>query len=116
MNPRRYFRFRLRTLLVLTFAISFPLSWAGYSLAWIRERQAAAKLPGVGVRRQGFLPKAAPAGLWLFGESGARYVSVYSCAPISIDRIKQLFPEARVFDPARSIMHCGAPVSRGDEQ
>jgi hypothetical protein len=35
----RRIRFRLRTLLISVVLLSIPLGWAGYSLAWIRERE-----------------------------------------------------------------------------
>jgi hypothetical protein len=34
----RWFSFRLRTLLIAVVLLSLPLGWAGYMLAWIRER------------------------------------------------------------------------------
>ena len=38
---RRWWQFRLRTLLVAVVVLSIPLAWIGYSLNWIRERNIA---------------------------------------------------------------------------
>lgn len=92
-------------LLVLMVGASIVLSWVGYSLNWIHQRQSAIAsrtvctyetLPG---KMHTPRPEA-PAGLWLFGEKG--YVNVRIMANSSVKRIlteeegKQLFPEAYV--------------------
>src|SRR4051812_44517476 len=80
---RRWLRFSLRTMFVLMLLASIPLAWVGYSLNWVRQRQAiigTARIPGS--MDLGFLrlptdwPDAVPApnGLWLFGEYGVEYL------------------------------------------
>src|SRR5262245_5702551 len=86
MTPSRRFRYSLRTLFVV---VTLLCVWLGYSLNWIRQRRefiaeqqardavitkwggeiASPHPPGQAAPR-------APAGLWLFGESGYFAVAV----------------------------------------
>jgi hypothetical protein len=92
---RRWFQCELRTLLVVV-ALAAPLmTWAGYSLIWIRERHAVipwALVPDNSETR-------APAGLWIFGERG--YAKLYVALAgwprgWDVARLKELFPEADI--------------------
>lgn len=96
---RRWFRFSLRTLLVVVFVASLPLTWVGYSLIWIRERNAflfPSELHGIspfGTSWDGV----APLSLRIFGEHGISTVYV----PQGMDdavakRAAALFPEATI--------------------
>ena len=97
----RYFRFRLRTLLVLVFVASVPLGWVAYQLKWIRERHALLRSDIiVEIRGEGSSIPARksplPIGLRVFGETPLD-VLVVSGVP-DIAEAQRLFPEARVFN------------------
>src|SRR5689334_2470292 len=112
ISPRRWFAFRLRTLLVVVAVAAIPMGWVGYSLNWIRERHEAIKaLKGCGRiatagpvdedSPDGIFPDAhqrrsAPAGLWLFGEQGLREIVDFDATPESIEKYRRLFPEATI--------------------
>ena len=94
MPLSRYFRFRLRTLLLLVFVASLPLAWAGYSLNWIRQR---AKFMARRNRVADGLvmgqEPAAPAGLSAFGERGVFAITVER---EELELASRLFPEAQI--------------------
>ena len=100
---RRWLAFRLRTLLVLMVPLCGALAWVGFSLNWIRQRHdvLAAQIPLMGTGLQ--LPNdcGAPGGLWLFGETGHKWVDCWVAD--DLDRLKQLFPEAEVADWSSSL-------------
>jgi hypothetical protein len=90
--PRRWFAFRLRTLLFVVAFLSVPLAWVAYSLNWIKQRHSASYY-SQDEPNDPSLPRA-PAGLWLFGERGHSSVLPYKAT--EIERFKRLFPEADV--------------------
>jgi hypothetical protein len=95
--PRRWFAFRLRTLLVVVVLLALPLAWVAYSLNWIRERW-------VERRRQGFYQSffidyggtPVPWTLAVFREDGVAEIFLVGETSKRSDRVQQLFPEARV--------------------
>ncbi|HEY1784189.1 MAG TPA: hypothetical protein VGG30_01525 [Pirellulales bacterium] len=89
---RRWFAFRLRTLLILV-AITAPvLAWAGYSLKWIEHRHAFMHKSVVGDYEGRGAPRRTPPGLlWIFGERAV--VWIY-CHPGDGPEARRLFPEA----------------------
>ena len=91
MPLSRYFRFRLRTLLVAIAIMSPVLAWVAHSLNWIRERHAMLN----GEWNDSDMPPAtlAPGGLWLLGEQGWPRVFVQRQR---VDEARLLFPEAIV--------------------
>src|SRR5689334_17777769 len=93
----RYFRFRLRTLMIAVLVLSVPLAWVAYSLNWIRERHRLIGEEAVRFLRERGEPIDGPAGLWIFGEPGAFEFLVE--AEQARQRYQRLFPEATVYGP-----------------
>ena len=104
MPLSRYFRFRLRTMLVVVFVASLPLASITYSLNWIRERErflaASPAKTGVlvweayGFERSELKPM--PLSLRLFGARPiAEVVFLWWGKQESRRRAEELFPEAR---------------------
>ena len=99
MPLSRYFRFRLRTLLVVVAILSPLLAWTSYSLNWIRERRAALS----GKERYHLLtvhdpPRTkAPGLLWIFGEEGVPTLPPqrFGYTEAQMRHLMELFPEAR---------------------
>ena len=102
---RRWWQFRLRTLLVAVVLLSIPLAWVAYSLSWMRERELALFKHGVmsslldiphgGPKLHPDPP--APGCLGLFGEEGVSWIAIpLNWQPEERERIKQLFPEADI--------------------
>ena len=103
MNPkprRRWWQFRLRTLLVAVLLVSIPLAWVGYSLNWIRQRRAAVQNPELKLVIPTHNYPDAPGGLWLFGEQGQH--AFIRCPDYwtneQVNRIRRLFPETRILN------------------
>jgi hypothetical protein len=104
---RRWLRFSLRTLFVLTTAVAVLVGWVVYERDWVRQRHqflreqelaAGPPSPGAAVL---ILLTDAPGQLWMFGEDGYATVDVYvdETAPgaaATIDRARRLFPEAMI--------------------
>src|SRR5690349_1907603 len=97
---RRWFQFRLRTLLIVFVVLSGPLAWVSHSLNWIRERHNA--LAMLSDLERYFMmavpPKeepAAPGLLWVFGEQGFHFafwqLRDYR-GPPSVEEMNRLFP------------------------
>ena len=93
--PRRWFAFRLRTLLFVVVPLCAILSWVGYQLNWIRQRHEA--------RGRVFIPDGAwqpavqpPPSLRIFGERGAAEVLLLRDDDAGNQRLLRLFPEAGV--------------------
>src|SRR5262245_22598584 len=74
--PRRWFQFRLRTLLIAVAVLAVPCAWVGYSLRWIGERHRLLEDARFTLSAWDTAPPTAPAGLWLFGEQGATNLMV----------------------------------------
>lgn len=102
-NPaRRWFAFRLRTLLVVVVLVCAGLAWVGSSLQWIRARHRF--LDEFSQQHLGFMwrsdplwPATAPARLRLFGETGVHGLDFNpDVDPGLRDRAQALFPEAEI--------------------
>jgi hypothetical protein len=111
-SPRRWFAFRLRTLLVMVAVLSAPLAWAGRSLFWINRRSAAAKEAiACAFCPAGDFPVSGPKvfarwPLHIFGELGADFI--WMKPGTDEERVRQvaiLFPEARVGTARGSYEH-----------
>ena len=87
---RRWFRFSLRTLLLLVVLIGIPLGWVGNRVNWIRQRRAflqgPSASPNVSLKPQ----VDTPGMLWLFGESSH---PIIWCRPEDVAEARRLFPE-----------------------
>lgn len=100
---RRWFRFSLRTLLIVVtiFAI-----WLGYQWHWIRQRREFLERDTRLGNQTGLNVPSAPHLLWAFGEAGYDSLFVLVDSTISeqitanektrLDRARRLFPEAKV--------------------
>ena len=106
--PRRWFQFRLRTLLIAVAVLAVPCAWVGYSLSWIRQRHEFLAMENVGSMQTDGVPisgghpiaappefKRAPGCLWLLRERGCFGVIVPR--PL-MPEAKRLFPEARIWE------------------
>src|SRR5690349_19031409 len=93
---RRWYQFSLRTLFVLVGLVSILMAWVGYSLNWIRQRRALIETGIVQPATWRIEPATAPAGLWLFGESGVSHLWVRRTPDQSVEDISRLFPEAGI--------------------
>ena len=102
MKPRRWFRFSLRTIFVLIAFFGIALAWVHAQFQWIAERQQAREW----LKSNEFLvitncgPMPGPWSIRLFGERGAAEIvaadDYAKAGPYSEDKMKRLFPEARV--------------------
>jgi len=110
---RRWFRFSLRTLLILMLLLALPLGWVGNQLNWIRDRLKVRRqisgnhqmLLADGMDyREGKLKfhtfyhlRLAPWSLRIFGESGVGlWILDMPNTGSEIERIRALYPEASV--------------------
>jgi hypothetical protein len=109
MNPRRWFRFSLKALLIVVTVFG---CWLGYHLNWIRQRGEALRDTQVanadtakdfsGLLGGGEPGRPiAPSWLYLFGERGVTSINIWMTADQEADRKKvdefrRLFPESRV--------------------
>ena len=98
---RRWFRFGLRTFLVVVMLMACTAWWVTAQLKWIKDRRAA--LASV-TRTYGSIwnqPRKAPWSLRLFGEHPAMVIFTPSNGKPTAKEIQQLFPEANVLtDPS----------------
>lgn len=102
---RKWFRFSLRTMLVLVVPIAIVMGWVGVQLKWIRDRREAyPRLEEVSIGRvdlpAGWTPDVpAPWPLPLFGEKSVvardREVLLAETDP-ELQRMRRLFPELRI--------------------
>jgi hypothetical protein len=103
---RRWFQFRLRTLLVAMTVACAVSSWVGYQLNWIRERHAI-MADGAPMQNSQVLGRCtevsydnvvgAPWSLRLLGERGCcNLVLTFKKSDPQTARIRRLFPEAQV--------------------
>ena len=92
-QPRRWFRFSLRTLFVL---VTVVCVWLGYQLNWIRQRRDVLGSGEVLVFDEVDRESRPPSLLWLFGEHG---YSMMACSHNVTDEeaIKRLFPESEIY-------------------
>jgi len=117
MKSRRWFRFSLRTMLVLVTLVGITIGWTGMQLKWIRDRQEAIRWlessadpnDTDGAWRGGrqyttyesYQNSNAPWSLRLFGERGIDRLHIDKSALRPNDRhqardFEKLFPEARI--------------------
>jgi hypothetical protein len=115
---RRWWQFRLRTLLIAVAVVSIPLTWVGYQLNWIRERHRALDnrkvtvmiWPDDGMRASRMPPP--PWSLRLFGESHmAGDLIGYDLSESEVARLRGLFPENPPFNASRD-----APTPPGPDE
>ena len=105
MPLSRYFRFRLRTLLLVMTILSPLLAWTAYSLNWIMERHRV-RMETCMVEEDNRIPRpTAPGGLWLFGEQGMYGFSLHPDSKIRLAYAKSIFPEAEVLKARWSKNH-----------
>jgi hypothetical protein len=101
-NRRRWYQFGLRTFLVLiTLACVGFAYWVHWSREWIRQREEVMRGDAV-YHSDRVIDSAddlrmAPAGLWLFGETGYSQILLEAECD-SPAKIRELFPEARVYE------------------
>jgi len=101
---RRWFRFSVRTLLVLVGLVALLLGWIGFELNWIRERRAAIESGEVGVIISASLwiphsPHPPPWHLRLFGAQeiwGFGLLTAPDATDAELNRMRRLFPEFTV--------------------
>ena len=104
---RRWFRFSLRTLLVVVFVVSIPLAWVAYQLNWVRERHKFLRMLAVDAKeRSSFLrsevphlypqPKRTlPIVARIIGEQPYSLIILpQSYSQILIEEARSLFPES----------------------
>lgn len=93
---KRRFRFGLRTLLIVVAIVALPLAWTCHRLRWIQQRQAfrAAHADKMTWRAPVYYEPQAPAGLWLFGESGVIAWRVDLLNEMDRTEAQRLFPES----------------------
>ena len=96
MPLSRYFRFRLRTLLVTAAVASMPLGWLAHSMHWIRQRHAMIQNGTAWCIWEGQSDPytLAPAELRIFGEEYG--YSPLLCFERDAKEVKRWFPEALV--------------------
>jgi hypothetical protein len=94
---RRWFRWSLRTMFVVTMVFGCVFAWLVYHISWIRQRREAIEL-GIAVPHtfaaNQMIPEP-PLTLRLLGEDGVRHIFV---APSNFERICKLFPESEVME------------------
>ena len=102
MTVSRYFRFRVRTLLVLVFVVSLLFWRVAYCLHWIKERDRFIHAEKYGEQKawsmhgksEGTGP---PWQLAPFGDEGFIFIKIGDWAePGTVERVQLLFPEATV--------------------
>lgn len=91
------FRISLRTLLTLFFVPSIALAWSAYSWRWIQLRRELIVTTPIRVfpHTRDECP-AAPGGLWLFGERGAKELWSANATPEQVALAAKLYPEAEL--------------------
>jgi hypothetical protein len=98
-TPRRcWIAFRLRTIFLAVVVLSFPLAWVGYSLNWIRARNAVLRNGGFSHLKLASGTPAAPAGLWVLGKKAYAQMDIdrnEKRAP-TVEDAQRLFPEASI--------------------
>jgi hypothetical protein len=105
-KPRRWFRFSLRTMLVVVTVGCIFLGWLTSRLTWIRARNQlfyaeAHWVSNVDHRfRTNWLlidkSIRAPGMLWLFGERGRPKIEIMNGTDDEVQLAKNLFPEAEI--------------------
>ena len=98
---RRWFRFSLRSLLILVTLLAVATGWTIQSLHWIEKRRAALRGSAVNScqgERPLFTKPIAPGGLWIFGERGqsAQLVNISKLAESEIAEVRRLYPESKL--------------------
>ena len=100
---RRWFRFSLRTLLVVVAMLSVPLAWVASPHHWIRQRRAAEAEAAICIRCYKPMltcphdPVIPPTPLERFGEVGFSFVLMKPGTPADrVLEVARLFPEAYV--------------------
>jgi len=92
---RRWFRFRLRTLLVLVALCAMTMGWVAAQFAWIAKRHHALRNIGTTIS----VGNPAPWPLHMFHERGVAHIYAtpeYLRTVHSIEELQRLFPEAGV--------------------
>ena len=90
---RRWFRFSLRTGFIL---LTVLCAWVGYEVNWIRQRREQFASKQVAEHVDSFDIRA-PGLLWLFGETGHRFLIVkQGVSPSEREELKSLFSEAQL--------------------
>jgi len=94
---RRWFRYSLRTLLVLVVLLAIPLGWIAAQLKWIHDRHEALEHHhALSVSWTGRGPEA-PWSVRIFGENGQLEITLRDDkSDDERKRIEKLFPEATV--------------------
>src|SRR3954466_12084232 len=101
---RRWYQLSLRTFFVLvTLACVGFGYWVHWSREWIKQRQEEREQQNhwyvYTADRSGKSKWPAPAGLWLFGEEGIESIICFrGTLPDEVDRMRRLFPEAKVLE------------------
>ena len=99
--PRRWFQFRLRTLLIGVTVLCGVFAWWSRSQKWLEERHAATwNHPHVYVTPE-TKRITAPRLLWVFGEPGISELAVDERYPETRRQIEHLFPETTIKDGPR---------------
>ena len=91
-TSRRWFRFSLRTALIVLTLACLVAAWVGHRLNWIRQRQEARATLVINAE----FATTAPGLLWLFGEKGEEIIfwDTQKLSESEADRIRKLFPES----------------------
>jgi len=105
---RRWFAFRLRTLLVMVVVMSIPLAWVAHTLDWRRRRADAIGLEHLVVLSEKpwmtemWYSKPLPFNFWiahkLLGMYPSRWLGRDIYSPLTREQAKALFPEAIIKD------------------
>jgi hypothetical protein len=97
---RRWYQFRLRTMLIVVTLLCGVFAWVGYSLNWIRERREAFGKGNFCSCTVSEYAVYAPSGLWLFDEPGYVRITVIDGDSkwLPISEVRRLFPEAEISD------------------
>jgi len=101
MPCRRWFRFSLRTMLVVVLLAAIPMGWVAVQVKWIRDRHKALEWlrsqPPLFMSGWVVRTTSAPLSLRPFGEQGYYEILVHLDAergPYTDAHLKALFPEA----------------------
>ena len=105
-NPkphRRWYRFSLRTMLVLVTLVCLLCGYLGWAMNWIRQRQVFLKTQGIVGSSYFGAFKDAPFAIRLLGEKGCKSIWVI---PGQEEKGRELFPEAEIQEirPRKSAM------------